>query len=108
MPVLVKPLASPGPRLPEPVPLGLTYIDPDGLAWAWGDPRQNVFATACAGISSPPVSLTSIGLPSGGATAQSYNATVRPIFLGCGCTTTPTSWRSLPYKTNWPGHYGLP
>lgn len=82
MPVLVKPLAGPGPRLSEPVPLGLTYIDPDGLAWAWGDPRQNVFATACAGIASPPVSLTSIGLPSGGAIPQSYNAAVRPIIIG--------------------------
>lgn len=82
MPVLVKPLTGPGPRLPEAVPLGLTYIDPDGLAWAWGDPSQNVFATACAGISSPPVSLTSIGMPTGGALAQSYRAAVRSIIVG--------------------------
>lgn len=82
MPVLVKPLAGPGPRRPEPVPLGLTYIDPDGLAWAWGDPSQNVFATACAGISSPPVTMTSIGLPGGGALPQFYSAAVRPIIIG--------------------------
>lgn len=83
MPVLVKPLTGPGgPRLPEPVPLGLTYIDPDGRAWAWGDPSQNVFATACAGISSPPVTMTSIGLPGGGALPQFYSAAVRPIIIG--------------------------
>lgn len=82
MPLLVKPATTRAPVVLHPVPLGLTYVDPDGLAWRLSDRDGGVVATACAGIAGPQPSLTSTGLPSGGSVAQFYRATSRPIVIG--------------------------
>lgn len=66
----------------QPVPLGLTYTDPDEVTWTWSDPSRPVFATAVSGIASPPVSLTSLDLPGGGGLAQEYTPQQRPIIVG--------------------------
>lgn len=85
MPLLVKrpsaPVVPPSPGF-NPDRLGVTYIDPDGHAWAWGDLTAKVFATAVAGLGSPPVAFTQLGLPSGGAFAQSHLAAARTITVG--------------------------
>jgi hypothetical protein len=65
-----------------PVPLALSYADPDGRTWTLSDPAHMVFATAASGIASPPASLTSFDLPGGGGLAQEYTAQQRPIILG--------------------------
>ena len=82
MPVLVKQPVSHVPLPVHPVPLGLTYVDPDGQAWALTDRNSGVVATACAGISGPQPSLTAVGLPGGGALPQSYHPAARTITLG--------------------------
>ena len=82
MPVLVKQPVSHVPLPVHPVPLGLTYVDPDGQAWALTDRSSGVVATACAGISGPQPALTSVGLPGGGALPQSYRPVARTITLG--------------------------
>jgi hypothetical protein len=65
-----------------PVPLGLTYTDPDGSLWAWSDVTGQVIATNVQGLGSPPPSLTALALPSGGALAQSYMGAIRAIVVG--------------------------
>jgi hypothetical protein len=82
MPLLVKPAHTRQPLPVGPVPLGLTYIDPDGRAWPLTDRNSGVVATACAGISGPQASLTSVLLPGGGGIPQFYRATTRPIVIG--------------------------
>lgn len=82
MPLLVRPTHTRQPLPAAPVPLGLTYIDPDGQAWALTDRSSGVVATACAGISGPPASLTSVLLPGGGGIPQFYRSATRTIVLG--------------------------
>jgi hypothetical protein len=65
-----------------PVPLGLTYTDPDSHTWPLSDPARPVFATAVAGIASPPLALSTVDLPGEGALAQSATAQQRPIIIG--------------------------
>ncbi|MCW2917660.1 MAG: phage tail protein [Actinomycetia bacterium] len=76
------PAPPPVPQAPGPQTLGLTYVDPDGTVWTWGDPGQSVFATDVAGIGSPPVALTSLGLPGGGVLAQALTPQMRTIVIG--------------------------
>lgn len=82
MPLLVKQPVTHVPLPVHPVPLGLTYVDPDGRAWALTDRSSGVVALACAGISGPSVSATSVNLPGGGASPQSYRPAARTITLG--------------------------
>lgn len=82
MPLLVTPKTSPAPIVLHPVPLGLTYVDPDGQSWPLSDRNSGVVATACAGIGGPPRSLTAVSLPSGGAIPQFYRRATRPITIG--------------------------
>lgn len=82
MPVLVKQPVSHIPLPVHPVPLGLTYVDPDGQAWALTDRSSGVVALTCAGISGPPPSVGSVSLPGGGALPQSYRPAARTIILG--------------------------
>lgn len=82
MPLLVKPVSTPAPIVVHPVPLGLTYVDPDGQSWPLSDRDSGVVATACAGISGPQPSLTATNLPSGGAVPQFYRTATRPIVMG--------------------------
>lgn len=82
MPVLVKPAVSHIPLPVHPVPLGLTYVDPDGHAWPLTDRDSGVVATGCAGISGPQPSVGSVSLPGGGALPQSYRPAARTITLG--------------------------
>jgi hypothetical protein len=65
-----------------PKPLTLTYQDPDGTWWGFDDPGGGVFATAVAGIGSPPVALTSLPLPAGGALPQMLTPQTRSIVVG--------------------------
>lgn len=82
MPLLVKSGHAPVPVVVHPVPLGLTYADPDGHAWRLTDRSSGVVATACAGISGPSPSVTSINLPGGGAIPRSYRPAARTITVG--------------------------
>lgn len=82
MPLLVKPGVSRALLAVHPVPLGLTYVDPDGQEWDLTDRDNGVVATACAGISGPPVAATRLPLPGGGSLPQSYQAASRNITLG--------------------------
>ena len=82
MPLLVKPVTVPAPIPVHPVPLGLTYVDPDGQVWPLSDRDSGVVATACAGISGPQPSLTAVSLPGGGAIPQFYRPTSRPVVVG--------------------------
>lgn len=82
MPVLTRRTVTHVPLPVHPVPWGLTYIDPDGRAWALTDRSSGVVALGCAGISSPPVSATSVSLPGGGALPQSYRPAARTITIG--------------------------
>lgn len=82
MPLIVRPAVVRAPLPVHPVPLGLTYVDPDGQEWALTDRSAGVVATGCAGISGPPVSATSSPLPGGGSLPRSYKAASRNITLG--------------------------
>jgi hypothetical protein len=82
MPVLTRQATTTVPLPVHPVPLGLTYTDPDGTVWPLGNRRGGVQATACSGISGPPPSLTSAALPGGGAVPLSYRTGARTIILG--------------------------
>jgi hypothetical protein len=74
----------PGPPVSlGPVPLGLSYVDPDGVTWPLGyTSGSGVYATACAGISGPQPSLTAVNLVGGGAIPQFYRTATRPIVVG--------------------------
>jgi hypothetical protein len=65
-----------------PKPLSVSYLDPDGNTWSFDDDGTGVFATAVAGIGSPPVALTSLPLPAGGALAQALTPQTRTITIG--------------------------
>ncbi|MCW2873345.1 phage tail domain-containing protein [Actinacidiphila oryziradicis] len=86
MPLIAVVANEPAPLPPTfdfgPQPLDLTYIDPDGNPWSWSDPSLPVFATAVAGIGSPPIALTSLPLPGGGILAQAMTPQVRTITVG--------------------------
>src|SRR4051794_34458960 len=83
MPVLTRPPAGHHVLRSQPVPLGLTYIDPDGTPWVVGNRnRYGIGAYACAGLSGPPVSASSVSLPGGGALPLSYEPGSRMITLG--------------------------
>lgn len=82
MPVLVKPAGSRTPLPVHPVPLGLTYVDPDGQAWPLTDRSSGVVALGCAGISGPQPSVTSVSLAGGGALPQSYRPAARTVTIG--------------------------
>jgi hypothetical protein len=82
VPLLTKRPVSHVPLPVHPVPLGLTYVDPDGQAWALTDRSSGVVALTCAGISGPQPSVTSVNLPGGGALPQSYRPAARTIILG--------------------------
>lgn len=72
----------PAPIRSEPIPLGLVYVDPDGVRWDLRDRNSGLVLTACSGIASPPVRFASLALPGGGAYPQSYSADSRTIVLG--------------------------
>lgn len=64
-----------------PVPLGLTYVDPDGQAWALADYTSGNVALSFAGIGGPLPAFTTLGLSTGGAIAQQYIAAIRTIVM---------------------------
>jgi hypothetical protein len=93
MPLVTTRPTSPGPGTGPPVtppvdpgsarhPLQVTYVDPDGTAWAWSNPLTGCFVTAVTGIGSPPAALAGVSLPGGGSLAQTYNAAKRSIVIG--------------------------
>jgi hypothetical protein len=82
MPLLVKQPVTRVPLPTHPVPLGLTYVDPDGQAWPLTDRDSGVVATTCAGIAGPQPSATNVNLPGGGAIPLSYRPAARAITLG--------------------------
>jgi hypothetical protein len=82
VPVLTRQAVTQVPIPTHPVPLGLTYVDPDGHAWPLTDRNSGVVALACAGISGPSVSAGSANLPGGGALPQSYRPAARTITIG--------------------------
>jgi hypothetical protein len=86
MPLIATVANAPAPLPPTfdfgPQPLHLAYLDPDGNSWTWSDPGESVFATAVAGIGSPPIALTSLPLPGGGILAQAMTPQVRTITVG--------------------------
>ena len=63
-------------------PLTVTYIDPDGTAWAWSNPATGCVVTDVTGIGSPPAALADVALSGGGSLAQSYNPAKRSIVIG--------------------------
>lgn len=65
-----------------PRPLSISYLDPDGTTWNFDDDGTGIFATAVAGIGSPPVAFTSLPLPAGGALAQLLTPQIRSIVVG--------------------------
>jgi hypothetical protein len=100
VPVLVKQPVTHVPLPVHPVPLGLTYVDPDGHAWPLTDRSSGVVALTCAGISGPSVSATSVNLPGGGAAPQSYRPATRTIILGI-FTEGPTQGEFLALCDRW-------
>ncbi|MFE9099841.1 phage tail family protein [Actinomadura geliboluensis] len=73
---------APGGPGSGPQPLRLLYIDPDGEEWDFSDLAGPVQVTNVAGHGSPPVALTSLGMPSGASLPQSYIGTGRAILVG--------------------------
>ncbi|TDD37899.1 hypothetical protein E1287_07530 [Actinomadura sp. KC06] len=80
---------GPGPVSTRPRPLRLLYIDPDGVEWDFSDLAGPVQVTNVAGYGSPPVSLTTLAMPSGASLPQNYVGTGRTILVGlvAGATT---------------------
>lgn len=77
------PGAGPGaPATGRPRPLRLSYIDPDGVEWDFSDLAGPVQVTNVAGHGSPPVSLTTLALPSGASLPQNLVGTGRTILVG--------------------------
>ena len=62
-----------------PTPLGLTYVDPDGNAWALSDTTSGTVALSFAGASGPLPAFTTLGLPTGGVFPEQYISAVRTI-----------------------------
>lgn len=66
----------------RPRPLRVLYIDPDGEQWDWSDLAGPVQVTGVAGHGSPPVSLTTLAMPSGASLPQNYVGSGRTILVG--------------------------
>lgn len=67
---------------PTSVPMSVSYVDPDGTEWQWSDEDTGIIVTSVTGLGNPPVSMSQIDLPSGGALAQGYLAQPRSIVVG--------------------------
>lgn len=86
MPLLASGITTTPPVKPPPVDLGphlmgVTYVDPDGVAWDWMDVDE-VFCTAMAGLGTPTPTMATRSLPSGGAIPQSYLPQPRAVVVG--------------------------
>lgn len=78
------PVAIPVASGPQPVPLQITYIDPDGNMWPLTDLELpgGYICTGISGWAGPPVSLSTSPLPRGGAIPLQFLVQPRQVILG--------------------------
>jgi hypothetical protein len=84
---------------PQPLPLQLTYIDPDGHSWFLSDPdmTEGIICEDIVGLSGIPVAASSVPLVQGGAVLQTLIPQVRNVFATIFIMSTDNAEGQLDY-----------